>query len=129
MRSRSERGARNSAIFWRQTTERHGMIPNLPGGLPLLRFFSQKVWAMSGAERRTLVDQADPVLSVAAQCRLLKIARSTLYYQPAPIDPDDLALMRRMDELDTASPFYGSRRMVVVRRRDGWSVNRKRVRR
>jgi putative transposase len=84
---------------------------------------------MSAAERRTLVDQADPVLSVAAQCRLLKIARSTLYYQPAPIDPDDLALMRRMDELDTASPFYGSRRMVVVRRRDGWSVNRKRVRR
>src|SRR3954466_7976459 len=36
MRSRSERGARNSAIFWRQTAERHGMIPNLPGVLPLL---------------------------------------------------------------------------------------------
>src|SRR3954452_17375075 len=36
MRSRSERGARNSAIFWRQTTGRHGMIPNLPGVLPLL---------------------------------------------------------------------------------------------
>ena len=84
---------------------------------------------MSAAERRTLVDQADAVLSVAAQCRLLKIARSTLYYQPAPMDPDDLALMRRMDELYTASPFYGSRRMVVVLRRDGWTVNRKRVRR
>src|SRR3954466_3801880 len=36
MLSRSERGARNSAIFWRQTAERHGMIPNLPGVLPLL---------------------------------------------------------------------------------------------
>jgi putative transposase len=84
---------------------------------------------MSAAERRTLVDQADPVLSVAAQCRLLKIARSTRYYQPAPMDLDDLALMRRMDELYTASPFYGSRRMVVVLRRDGWTVNRKRVRR
>jgi putative transposase len=45
------------------------------------------------------------------------------------VDPDDLALMRRMDELYPASPFYGSRRMVAVLRRDGWTVNRKRVRR
>jgi putative transposase len=84
---------------------------------------------MSPAQRLALVDRADPALSVAAQCRLLKIARSTLYYHPAPVDPDDLALMRRMDELYTASPFYGSRRMVAVLRRDGWTVNRKRVRR
>jgi putative transposase len=84
---------------------------------------------MSAAQRLALVDREDPALSVAAQCRLLKVARSTLYYQPAPVDPDDLALMRRMDELYTASPFYGSRRMVAVLRRDGWTVNRKRVRR
>jgi putative transposase len=84
---------------------------------------------MSPAQRLALVDRADPILSVAAQCRLLKVARSTLYYQPVPMDPDDLALMRRMDELYTASPFYGSRRMVAVLRRDGWRVNRKRVRR
>jgi putative transposase len=84
---------------------------------------------MSPAQRLALVERDDPALSVAAQCRLLKVARSTLYYQPAPVDPDDLALMRRMDELYTASPFYGSRRMVAVLRRDGWTVNRKRVRR
>jgi putative transposase len=84
---------------------------------------------MSLTQRLALVERDDPVLSVAAQCRLLKVARSTVYYQPAPVDPDDLALMRRMDELYTASPFYGSRRMVAVLRRDGWSVNRKRVRR
>ncbi len=71
----------------------------------------------------------DPALSVVAQCRLLKVARSTLYYRPAPVSADDLALMRRIDELYLASPFYGSRRMVAVLRRDGWVVNRKRVRR
>jgi putative transposase len=84
---------------------------------------------MRAAERCALVDRAEPVLSVTAQCRLLKVGRSTLYYQPAPLDPEDLALMRRMDELYTASPFYGSRRMVAVLRCDGWTVNRKRVRR
>jgi putative transposase len=51
---------------------------------------------MSPADRRSLVDRDDPVLAVVAQCRLLRIARSTLYYQPTPVDPDDLALMRRM---------------------------------
>ena len=84
---------------------------------------------MSPSERRALVDRDDPDLSVAAQCRLLNVARSTLYYQPAPMDPDDLSLMRRMDELYTKWPFYGSRRMVAALRQDGLNVDRKRVRR
>jgi putative transposase len=84
---------------------------------------------MSGPDRRAMVDPDDPVLAIAAQCRLLKIARSTLYYRPVPVDPDDLAVMRRMDELYLASPFYGSRRMVAVLRREGLVINRKRVRR
>jgi putative transposase len=83
---------------------------------------------MSRAERLALVG-ADPALSAMEQCRLLKVARSTLYYRPAPVSADDLAVMRRMDELHLAWPFYGSRRMAAVLRRDGWSANRKRVKR
>ena len=52
-----------------------------------------------------------------------------LYYRPAPVSADDLAVMRRMDELHLAWPFYGSRRMAAVLRRDGWPVNRKRIKR
>ena len=84
---------------------------------------------MNRPERLALVDRDDPVLPVTRQCRLLKVARSTLYYQPAPVSADDLAVMRRMDELYVASPFYGSRRMVAVLRREGVAVNRKRARR
>jgi len=84
---------------------------------------------MSPGTRRSLVDRADPVLSIVAQCQLLKVARSTLYYRPAPVSGDDLAVMRRLDELYLATPFYGARRMVAVLRREGWAVNRKRVRR
>jgi putative transposase len=84
---------------------------------------------MSPGERLLLVDCADPLLSIVEQCRLLKVARSTLYYRASPVSADDLAVMRRMDELYLTAPFYGSRRMVAVLRRDGWSVNRKRVRR
>jgi putative transposase len=84
---------------------------------------------MNRPERLALIDRDDPALAVVAQCRLLKVARSTLYYRPVPVSADDLAVMRRMDELYLAYPFYGSRRMVAVLRRDGWAVNRKRARR
>jgi putative transposase len=84
---------------------------------------------MTRPERLALVDHDDPALPVAAQCRLLQVARSTLYYRPVPVSADDLTVMRRMDELYLASPFYGSRRMTAVLRREGWAVNRKRVRR
>ena len=84
---------------------------------------------MSRPERLALVDHDDQAMPVVAQCQLLKVARSTLYYRPAPVSADDLAVMRRIDELYLASPFYGSRRMTAVLRREGWAVNRKRARR
>lgn len=84
---------------------------------------------MSPSARLALVDPAEPDLSITAQCRLLKVARSTLYYRPVPVSADDLAVMRRMDELHLAYPFYGSRRLAAVLRRDGWLVNRKRIKR
>ncbi len=84
---------------------------------------------MSASARLSLVDRADPVLSIVAQCQMLKVARSTLYYRPAPVSADDLAVMRRLDEVYLATPFYGSRRMLAVLRLEGWSINRKRVRR
>src|SRR5271166_5157036 len=84
---------------------------------------------MNQVARLSLVDGADADLSIVAQCRLLKVARSTLYYRAAPVSADDLRLMRRLDEQYLATPFYGSRRMVAFLRREGYAVNRKRVRR
>ena len=84
---------------------------------------------MNRCERLALVDHDDPDVPVVTQCQLLKVARSTLYYRPVPVSEDDLAVMRRMDELHLAWPFYGSRRMAVVLRREGWAVNRKRAKR
>ena len=84
---------------------------------------------MSQIARLSLIDRADVDLSIAAQCRLLKVARSTLYWRAAAVSEDDLRLMRRLDEQYLRTPFYGSRRMVAVLHREGEAVNRKRVRR
>ena len=63
------------------------------------------------------------------QCELLNVARSGVY-RPKPVaDADDLALMRRIDELHLELPFYGSRRMTFQLNEEGRVVNRKRVQR
>ena len=69
------------------------------------------------------------MLPVSRQCTLLGLARSTVYYRPVAPPAWDEVLKRRLDELYTAHPFYGSRRMTAVRRREDYAVNRKRVRR
>ena len=38
-------------------------------------------------------------LPVVRQCRILKLARSTVYYTPQPTSDSDLLLMRLIDEL------------------------------
>jgi putative transposase len=56
-------------------------------------------------------DNAD--LSIARQCALLGISRSSYYYQPTVVDPNDLVIMRDIDELHLDYLFYGYRRMTV----------------
>ena len=69
------------------------------------------------------------VLSVRRRCALVGVARSGVY-RPKPVaGADDLAVMRRIDELHLELPFYGSRRMTFELNKDGRGVNRKRVRR
>ncbi len=68
-------------------------------------------------------------MSVRRQCALIGLNRSTLYYEPAPETPANLALMRLIDEQYTRCPFYGSRRITRWLVRQGYEVNRKRVRR
>jgi transposase InsO family protein len=46
-----------------------------------------------------------------------------------PANDNDLALMRRIDELFIAWPFLGSRRMTAMLRAEGETINRKRVQR
>ena len=48
-------------------------------------------------------------LSLTKQAEILKISRGIIYYEPVPTSAEDLALMRRMDELHLDFPFAGSR--------------------
>jgi putative transposase len=84
---------------------------------------------MSVPDRQQLVDRKPGALSIRRQCALLGIARSGVYRAPAAANDNDLEMMRRIDELFTAWPFLGSRRMAKMLQGEGRGINRKRVRR
>ena len=51
---------------------------------------------------------------------------SGVYRSKSVTEADDLAVMRRIDELHLELPFYGSRRMTFELNKEARGVNRKR---
>lgn len=84
---------------------------------------------MSRSTRANLIEWDNENLTIKEQAELLSLNRPGLYYQPRPVSERELALRRRIDEIFTAWPFYGSRRVRAVLMREGWQINRKTVQR
>lgn len=78
-------------------------------------------------EKRALIEPAHPQISIARQCELLGLARSSYYYQEVPEREENLLLMRLLDEQYTRTPFYGIRKMTAWLGSQGYEVNHKRV--
>ena len=76
-----------------------------------------------------MIDPQHKPLSISRQCEILKINRSSYYYKPKPIKPEDLKLMRKIDELYTEQPSRGSRSIARQLRRQRIKVNRKKIQR
>jgi putative transposase len=68
---------------------------------------------------------ADHRLPVVRQAQLLELSRSSVYYFPRPTSDEDLALMRRIDELHLEHPFAGSRMMRDFLKGEGHFIGRK----
>jgi putative transposase len=84
---------------------------------------------MSVAEKRIMITPDHPRLSIARQCEVLDLARSSYYYEPLPEDAFTLAVMAAIDEIYLEYPFYGSRKILLYVRKRGLLVNLKRVKR
>lgn len=76
-----------------------------------------------------MIEPTHPQLSVAQQCRLLGLPRSTYYYQPMAASAEQIALTEAIDRQYLETPWYGSRQMTAALRRQGWRINRKRTQR
>jgi len=60
-----------------------------------------------------MLEKDHPELSLKIQAELLGISYASLFYQPVPPSPRELAIKRRIDEIYTACPFYGSRKIAI----------------
>jgi len=76
-----------------------------------------------------MVDRQHEELSITRQCRLVSVVRSSFYYEARGESPENLLLMRQIDEQFLETPFFGTRQMTRWLRRQGETVSRKRVRR
>lgn len=69
----------------------------------------------------------DHALPITRQAELVGISRGNVYYLPRAASDADLRLMRRIDELNLAYPFAGSRMLRDMLNREGFDVGRRHV--
>ena len=63
-----------------------------------------------------MLEKDHPEIPLKRQAELLGISYSSLFYEPVPPSLRELAIKRRIDEIYTACPFYGSRKIAVLLR-------------
>jgi len=66
----------------------------------------------------------DHDLPLIRQAEVLRLSRSSLYYQPQPVSAEDLAIMGRIDKLHLEFPFAGSRMLRDFLRAEGFRIGR-----
>lgn len=76
-------------------------------------------------KRKLVKDNKD--LSMVEQCGLVELNRSTLYYEPVPYDPEEIALFNEIDLIYTDMPYYGHRKIWQELLRRGRSIGRDRT--
>jgi len=62
--------------------------------------------------------------NIMAQCGLLSLNRTGIYYKKRPVSPKKLSVLNAMDEIFTEEPTYGARRMMAELRRRGYGISR-----
>ena len=89
----------------------------------------KKNLGLSVESKRAAIDWGHPKMSVARQCELLGLNRSTLYYEPRPEDQLNIELVHIIDRVHTDYPVIGYRKITDLLQRAGHEVNHKRVER
>ena len=76
-----------------------------------------------------MIDHTHDGLSIAEQCSILGVNRSTWYYRGTDEREENVRLMNMIDELHLEHPTWGSRTIRDHFRNNGIVVNRKRIQR
>jgi len=86
-----------------------------------------KLESLDLSNKKDLVDSKLNTVSMARQCEMIGISRSSLYYTPKPISDFNLQLLHAIDEIYTLNPEYGYRFIHRQLLEDGITVGRDKV--
>ena len=92
-------------------------------------FLVEKLQSLvSSKGRKTFVD-TEHELSLNKQCKVLNIAKSTLYYEPVKrfSSDEDIKMLNVLNDIYSDFPYYGTRRYVTALENEGFNVGRKLV--
>ena len=89
----------------------------------------KKVVEVPMDKRKKWIEADNLELSISKQCLLAAIPKGTFYYSKVDVSREDVEVMHFIDKQYADTPYYGSRRMEALLKRNGYQVNRKRVRR
>ena len=71
-----------------------------------------------------MIERDKPEIPLTTQAELLGLSRSSLYYEPVGPSAKEIAIKHRIDELYTARPFYGSRKIHFFLCQEGIQISR-----
>lgn len=92
-------------------------------------FLEGKLVSLVSSKGRKIFVDTKHELSLNKQCKLLHIAKSTLYYEPVKKFSTewDLSFLNKLNDLYSEFPYYGTRRLVTALGNEGFNVGRKLV--
>jgi putative transposase len=76
-----------------------------------------------------MIETEHPSLSIAKQCGLLDLNRSSFYYEPVAESEENLRILRWLDEQYLKTPFSGARKLIKQLEKEGHRLNMKRLHR
>lgn len=109
--------------------EREAKLHEKIGQLTVELDWMKKKLELSSDEKRLFIEPAHKKIPIYRQCKLIGLNRSTYYLEPKCETPENLKIMRLIDEEYTIHPFLGSRKLRLLLKEKGYIVNRKRIQR
>jgi len=90
-------------------------------------FLEGKLVSLVSSKTRKKFTDTKHKLSLNKQCKLLHIAKSTLYYTPVKRFSTEweIKLLNALNEIHSDFPYYGTRRLVTALENEGYWVGRK----
>lgn len=82
---------------------------------------------MTSDQRKALIELDNKKVPLKIQAELLSLNRSSLYYKAMPPSEREIKIKHRIDEVYTAHPFYGYRRITVILNQEATGVSRNTV--